>query len=131
MYGKLARSFALALSFATLATSALAADRTVTIGYQTDIEPSKIAQAEGRYEKASGWKINWRKFSTGAEVIAAMASGDVQVGFTGSSPLAAGITRGLPLQTFFIAPRFSLHPRSPCASLSVKWLTRCSSPASM
>ncbi|CAG4898341.1 taurine ABC transporter substrate-binding protein [Paraburkholderia saeva] len=103
MYGKITRRIALALSFAMLAGPALAADRTVTIGYQTDIEPSKIAQAEGRYEKASGWKINWRKFSTGAEVIAAMASGDVQVGFTGSSPLAAGITRGLPLQTFFIA----------------------------
>ena len=32
-----------------------------------------------------------------------MASGDVQVGFIGSTPLAAGITRGLPLETFFVA----------------------------
>jgi taurine transport system substrate-binding protein len=87
----------------TLASSALAADNTVTIGYQTDIEPSKIAQAEGLYEKASGWKINWRKFDSGADVIAALASGDVQVGFTGSSPLAAGVTRGLPIETFFVA----------------------------
>lgn len=80
-----------------------AADKTVTIGYQTDIEPSKIAQAQGLYEKASGYQINWRKFNTGADVIAAMASGDVQVGFTGSSPLAAGVTRGLPIETFFVA----------------------------
>jgi len=89
---------------AILGTSlAHAADKTVTIGYQTDIEPSKIAQAKGRYEKDSGYQINWRKFNTGADVIAAMASGDVQVGFTGSSPLAAGVTRGLPIETFFVA----------------------------
>lgn len=92
------------LAIATLGMSvAHAADKTVTIGYQTDIEPSKIAQANGLYEKDSGYRINWRKFNTGADVIAAMASGDVQVGFSGSSPLAAGITRGLPIQTFFIA----------------------------
>jgi taurine transport system substrate-binding protein len=93
-----------AVVLAILSTSmSVAAEKTVVIGYQTDIEPSKIAQAEGLYEKASGYKIDWRKFTNGADVVAAMASGDVQVGFTGSSPLAAGVTRGLPLETFFIA----------------------------
>ena len=63
---------------ASFTSSASAADsKTVTVGYQTDIEPSKIAQAGGLYEKASGYKINWRKFNTGADVIAAMASGDL------------------------------------------------------
>jgi taurine transport system substrate-binding protein len=97
----MAALFASSAAFVT--APARAADKTVTIGYQTDIEPSKIAQAEGLYEKDSGWKINWRKFDSGADVIVAMASGDVQVGFTGSSPLAAGITRGLPIETFFVA----------------------------
>jgi taurine transport system substrate-binding protein len=85
------------------ASLAQAADKTVTIGYQADVEPSKLAQAKGLYEKDSGYRINWRKFNTGADVIYAMASGDVQVGFTGSSPLAAGITRGLPIETFLVA----------------------------
>lgn len=108
MFKHLIRGAALLALVSGLAASftspAFAADnKTVTVGYQTDIEPSKIAQAGGLYEKASGYKINWRKFNTGADVIAAMASGDVQVGFTGSSPLAAGVTRGLPLETFFVA----------------------------
>lgn len=104
MFRFLARRIAPVLAVAAFAaTSGHAADNTVTIGYQTDIEPSKIAQAQGLYEKASGWRINWKKFDNGADVVAAMASGDVQVGFTGSSPLAAGVTRGLPIETFFVA----------------------------
>ncbi|MFT4511086.1 taurine ABC transporter substrate-binding protein [Caballeronia sp. 15711] len=103
MFKHLIRGAALLALAASFTSVALAAEKTVVIGYQTDIEPSKIAQAEGLYEKASGYKIDWRKFTNGADVIAAMASGDVQVGFTGSSPLAAGVTRGLPLETFFIA----------------------------
>jgi len=103
MFKHLIRAAALLALASSFTSAALAAEKTVVIGYQTDIEPSKIAQAEGLYEKASGYKIDWRKFTNGADVIAAMASGDVQVGFTGSSPLAAGVTRGLPLETFFIA----------------------------
>jgi taurine transport system substrate-binding protein len=75
----------------------------VTIAYQTTVEPSKVAQADGAYEKATGWTIDWRKFDTGAEVIAAVASGDVQIGYVGSSPLAAAASRQLPIETFFIA----------------------------
>lgn len=85
-----------------LSLNALAADK-VTIAYQTTAEPSKVAQADGAYEKASGWNIDWRKFDTGADVIAAIASGDVQIGYVGSSPLAAAASRQLPIETFFIA----------------------------
>ena len=36
--------------------------------------PSKVAQADGAFhEAATGSKINWRKFESGAEVIAAVA----------------------------------------------------------
>jgi taurine transport system substrate-binding protein len=81
----------------------LAADKEATIGYQTGVDPAKVAIADGTYEKATGWKINWRKFDTGADVIAAMASGDVQIGYVGSSPLAAGASRGLDIQTILVA----------------------------
>ena len=74
----------------------------VTIAFQTGVDPSKVAQADGDYEKATGKKINWRKFESGAEVIAAVASGDVPIGNIGSSPLAAAASRGLPIQTFLV-----------------------------
>lgn len=90
------------LTLAVAATGAHAADD-VTVAYQTTVEPAKVAQADGVYEKATHSKINWRKFESGAEVIAAVASGDVQVGYVGSSPLAAAASRGLPVETFLIA----------------------------
>ncbi|UVE18732.1 taurine ABC transporter substrate-binding protein [Pseudomonas sp. LS44] len=74
-----------------------------TVAYQTTVDPAKVAQADGAYEKASNSQIDWRKFDSGAEVITAVASGDVQIGYVGSSPLAAAATRQLPIQTFLIA----------------------------
>lgn len=74
-----------------------------TVAYQTTVDPAKVAQADGAYEKASQAKIDWRKFDSGAEVITAVASGDVQIGYVGSSPLAAAASRELPIQTFLIA----------------------------
>ncbi|WP_374537758.1 taurine ABC transporter substrate-binding protein [Chitinimonas taiwanensis] len=92
----------LALSSALAVTGLAAQADEVTIAYQTGIDPSKVAQADGLYEKATASKINWRKFESGAEVIAAVASGDVPIGNIGSSPLAAGASRGLPIQTFLV-----------------------------
>jgi taurine transport system substrate-binding protein len=74
-----------------------------TVGYQTVPSPSQVPQADGAYEKATGAKINWRKFDGGAEVINAVASGDVQIAYLGSSPLAAAASRKLPIETFLIA----------------------------
>ncbi|MCI2811418.1 glycine betaine ABC transporter substrate-binding protein, partial [Eoetvoesiella caeni] len=75
----------------------------VTIAYQTTVDPAKVAQADGAYEKATNAKIDWRKFDNGADIIAAIASGDVQIGYLGSSPLTAAITRKVPVQTFLVA----------------------------
>lgn len=75
---------------------------TVTIGIQSMFGPWKTAIADKEFEKATGWKINWRKFDSGGDVVTAMASGDVQIGVAGSSPIAAAVSRGLPLQVFWI-----------------------------
>lgn len=88
---------------ATAYFSAFAADEPVVIGYQTTVEPSKVPQAEGLYEAALGRPIEWRKFDSGADVIAAIASGDVDIGYVGSSPLAAAASRELPITTIFVA----------------------------
>ncbi|WP_296266736.1 taurine ABC transporter substrate-binding protein [Pseudomonas sp. UBA6562] len=92
--------------FATLSllgASWMAQAADLTVAYQTTVDPAKVAQADGAYEKSSKASIDWRKFDNGADVITAVASGDVQIGYLGSSPLAAAATRKLPIETFLIA----------------------------
>ncbi len=90
-----------ALTLAGAAMFVQAAD--LTVAYQTTVDPAKVAQVDGRYEQASKASIDWRKFDNGADVITAVASGDVQIGYLGSSPLAAAASRKLPVETFLIA----------------------------
>ncbi|MCD4485772.1 taurine ABC transporter substrate-binding protein [Chromobacterium vaccinii] len=98
------RAFLKLILSAALAVSGVAAAAdAVTVGYQTGIDPTKVPQADGAYEKATGSRINWRKFDSGADLIAAVASGDVAIGNIGSSPLAAAASRGLPIETFLVA----------------------------
>jgi taurine transport system substrate-binding protein len=91
-----------ALATLTFSLPVLAEDLKLTIGYQTVVEPSKVAQADGLYEKTLGATIDWRKFDSGADVIAAIASGAIDIGYVGSSPLAAAASRELPIQTIFV-----------------------------
>lgn len=100
------RTFA-ALAAATIAatigfSTAHAEDVTLNIGYQPIVEPSRVPQADGTYEKVTGAKINWQKFDGGADVIAAIASGSLDIGYVGSSPLAAAASRQLPIETIAI-----------------------------
>lgn len=95
--------FSMAIGALLITGSALAADRKVVVGYQTDALPSSLGIANGEYEKATGFKIDFRKFNSGADVFAAIASGDVQVGYVGSSPLAAAASRGLDVKAFYLA----------------------------
>jgi taurine transport system substrate-binding protein len=83
--------------------AAHAADKPVVVGYQTDALPSSVGIANGDFEKATGAKIDFRRFNSGAEIFAAIASGDVQVGYVGSSPFAAATSRGLDVKAFYLA----------------------------
>lgn len=94
-----------AVAAAAFASFSQAAD--LTIAYQTGIDPTKVAQADGAYEQAIGKKIDWRRFNSGAEVVTAIASGDVQIGNLGSSPLAAAASRNLPIVTFVVAAQIN------------------------
>ncbi|NVO07218.1 MAG: ABC transporter substrate-binding protein, partial [Rhodoferax sp.] len=80
-----------------------AADKKVVVAYQTDALPSSLGIANGDYEKATGYQIDFRKFNSGGEIFAAIASGDVQVGYVGSSPYAAATSRGLDVKAFYLA----------------------------
>jgi taurine transport system substrate-binding protein len=79
-----------------------AQSKEVTIAYQQINGPFLVAIASGDFEKATGYKINWRRFDSGAKVAASMASGDVQIGVIGSSPLTAAVSRGVDLQLFWV-----------------------------
>jgi taurine transport system substrate-binding protein len=85
------------------AATADAADKHVVVGYQTDALPSSVAIANGEFAKATGYAIDFRRFNSGAEIFAAIASGDVQIGYVGSSPFAAATSRGLDVKAFYLA----------------------------
>ncbi|MBE5253170.1 MAG: taurine ABC transporter substrate-binding protein [Enterobacterales bacterium endosymbiont of Blomia tropicalis] len=75
----------------------------VTVAYQTSAEPAKVAQADNTFARESGATVDWRKFDSGAGVLRALASGDVQIGNIGSSPLAVAATQQLPIEAFLLA----------------------------
>lgn len=94
-----------ALAASLLAMNVQAAP--LVVGYQTGVDPSKVPQADGAYEKAIGEKIDWRRFNSGPEVVTALASGDVQIGNLGSSPLAAAASRKLPIVAFIVSAQIN------------------------
>jgi taurine transport system substrate-binding protein len=95
---------ALMLSAATLALTAGAAlAENVIIGHFGNPTPFQASRSDGKFEAATGWTIEWRQFGSGTEVIAAMASGDVQVAELGSSPLAIGATQGVDFKLFMLS----------------------------
>lgn len=101
MAGKSFSLGAAALLLSLSASSAQAVD--VTVAYQTSAEPAKVAQAENSFARESGATVDWRKFDSGSGVIRALASGDVQIGNIGSSPLAVAASQKLPIEVFLIA----------------------------
>ncbi|QCO19355.1 taurine ABC transporter substrate-binding protein (plasmid) [Azospirillum brasilense] len=90
-------------ALATLAPLSAEAAGKIVVAYQTDALPSSVAIANGDFAKATGSEIDFRKFNSGADIFAAIAAGDVQVGYVGSSPFAAAVSRGLDVKAFYLA----------------------------
>ncbi len=100
----MAHKFSLSLIAAALSLSAFTAQAVdVTVAYQTSAEPAKVAQADGTFAKESGAQVDWRKFDSGSSVVRALASGDVQIGNIGSSPLAVAASQQVPIEVFLLA----------------------------
>ena len=74
--------------------TAFAQNKEVTFAHQDMLVPLRLVMESGEVEKATGYKINWRMFGGGGDVIRAMASGNVQMGEVGSSPLTAAASQG-------------------------------------
>lgn len=82
--------------------SAFAQKKEVTFAHQDMLVPLRTVMESGELEKATGYKINWRMFGGGGDVIRAMASGDVQMGEAGSSPITAAASQGQDIKLFWI-----------------------------
>lgn len=102
MMHKLFKRTLFSLSLLAAAAAHAQAGKEVVIAYQDMVEPWRYAQETHELEKKTGYKVVFKQFSGGADVIRALASGSVQIGEAGSSPIAAGLSQGLDIQLFWI-----------------------------
>ncbi len=93
---------------AMAATSALAEDE-ITVAYFLEWPmPFQFAKAEGTYDEALGVKVNWVPFSSGVDMSAAMASGDVQLSVSqGLPPFVVATSAGQDLQILDVAVSYA------------------------
>ncbi len=84
------RKTALAFAAAAFCIAGTAQAADVTVGYQLVYGPWKAKMKELRANGLGGKSIEFVKFTSGTEVINAMASGSVDISLNGSSPTAAG-----------------------------------------
>lgn len=66
------------------------------------VNPWKVAIADRAFEEATGYKIEWKRFDHGAQVIDALEQKRVDIAVAGSSPISEGISRGLKIELFYI-----------------------------
>ncbi|WP_059411457.1 aliphatic sulfonate ABC transporter substrate-binding protein [Cupriavidus basilensis] len=84
------RRLGLALSFAALAWSAgaAAADQAVRVGYQK-AGLLAVLKAQGSLEKKLaplGFKVEWKEFPAGPQLLEALNAGSIDFGYTGAPP---------------------------------------------
>jgi len=70
----------------------------VVIGQFGNPTPMQLLTLADALKAETGWDVEWRKFDSGTDVVAAMASGDVELAELGSAPLAIAASRGVDLQ---------------------------------
>jgi taurine transport system substrate-binding protein len=72
------------------------------IGYQAIPHAETVAKDLGWIDSTLGIPIKWVKFDSGRHVIQALASGSVDIGLVGTSPCAAGISKGIEIEAIWI-----------------------------
>lgn len=91
------KKIAYGVAVSALFAGAASADK-VIIGHFGNPTPMQLLSTSEALKTATGWDVEWRKFDSGTDVIAAMASGDVVLSELGSSPLAIAASQGVDLQ---------------------------------
>jgi taurine transport system substrate-binding protein len=99
---------ALAAMLVIGSTGVLAAEK-ITVAYFPGWPGTfEVGWAKGMFEKEMGVEVNWREFDTGAQMTAAMASGDVVISYAiGSIPFTSAVTQGVPLKMVAISESYS------------------------
>ena len=79
-------------------------DNTVTIGYLPSDHDAAlfVADAQGQFS-ANGINTKLVQFNNGGDLMTAMASGDVDVGYVGITPVLASIEKGVPVKVISAA----------------------------
>ena len=98
----LRRRSLMALAASSLAAPAFAQNRTVTIGYQDLLVPMKLIVEAADLERATGYSVQWKMYDTGADIMKALAAGEIQLGEAGSSPFTAAATAGQDVRLLWI-----------------------------
>lgn len=98
----IARRHLMALA-ACIALPALAQTRTVTIGYLDTLVPMKQLVEGAELERSTGYRVQWRMYDTGVEIMKALAAGDIQLGEVGSSPFTAAATLGQDVRLLWVS----------------------------
>ncbi|HUZ63395.1 MAG TPA: ABC transporter substrate-binding protein [Acetobacteraceae bacterium] len=82
-----------------LARARAAAPLKINVGYFVETKPTMIAKGLGWFAQDAKATINWLEMGSGAEINTGIAAGSIDIGMAiGSSPVAAGISQGLPYQ---------------------------------
>lgn len=97
----LSQLLALALT-AAVGSAAHAQGKEVIIGYQDMVVPWRYAQETKLVEQRTGYKVTYRQIGSGAEIVRALAAGAIHIGEAGSSPFAAALSQGVPIEVFWI-----------------------------
>jgi len=84
-----------------------AAAKSARIGYLTAYYPWIAAIADGKFETATGYQIEWKRYETGADIVNALRTNEIDLGSVGSPPLAAALSLGHKIELFWILQSFS------------------------
>ena len=72
------------------------------IGYQVVPNPETVVKELGWNEKQLGIPVKWIRFDSGRHVNKALAEGSIDIGLVGTSPTAAAISQGTPIEVIWI-----------------------------
>ena len=100
LIGAIALSFL--ISIATGAAWAEEMPKELNIGYQVVPNPETVVKELGWNEKELGIPVKWIQLESGRHVNKALAVGSVDIGLVGTSPTAAAISQGIPIEVIWI-----------------------------
>jgi len=89
-------------SFTVVESFAEQMPKEFVIGYQSHPTPEIVAKGLGWMEKELDIQVKWVEFDSGYHVNKALASESIDVGLVGTSPCAAALSQGIPIQVIWI-----------------------------